>query len=409
MTLDADWVVTMAGPPIRCGRVVIESGRIAAVGAADDVPLRGEHRPLGESVLLPGLINAHCHLELSAYHGALAARDLWSWLEGLVRLRLQANAAAREQAAVPGAVRSMVRSGTTCVGDICRAAWLPEVLSHRLIRKVCYVELISGAMFPPADVEQLQQRLEALPSDDRLLVKAISPHSPYTVTPQDLRACGDLAMRGALPLAIHLAETPEEVEWLRHGTGRIQRWHARLLRNPPRPPRTGPTRYVLDAGLWRAPAAALIHMNYADDWLDLFTLPADRRPVVVYCPRSHAFFGHQPHPFRQMLNAGLTVAVGTDSAASQPPGQNRPASVLDELRWLHARHPDIPAKTLLEMGTIHAAAALGLSGRIGSLTAGRQADLVAFPMMAPGVADPLETVLAGSQDPSVVCLAGEIL
>ncbi len=409
MTLDADWVVTMAGPPIRCGRVVIESGRIAAVGPADEVALRGKHLPLGQSILLPGLVNAHCHLELSAYHGALAASDLWSWLESLVRLRLKPDAAAREQAAVPAAVQSMVEAGTTCVGDISRAAWLPEFLTRSRLRKVCYIEMISGALLPPADVEQLRQRLDVLPSDDPLLVKAISPHSPYTVIAQDLRSCGDLAMRAAMPLAFHLAETPEEVEWLRGGTGPVQQWHARLFRDPPRSPRAGPTRYALDTGLWHAPATALIHMNYADDWLDLFTVPASRRPAVVYCPRSHAYFGHQAHPYRAMLDAGLAVAIGTDSAASHGLDETRPLSVLDELRWLHARHPDVPAKTLLEMGTVHAAGALGLSDRIGSLAAGRQADLVAFAVESPRIADPLEAVLEGTHQPSLVCLAGEIL
>jgi cytosine/adenosine deaminase-related metal-dependent hydrolase len=409
MTLDADWVATMAGPLIRYGRVVIEAGRILAVGPADEIPLAGEHRRLGESLLLPGLINAHCHLELSAYHGALAAGNLWSWLEELVALRRQPGASAKEQAAVPAAVQSMLRSGTTCVGDVSRAAWLQEFLAGSRIRQVCYIELISGARSPPADVDQLRRRLESLPSGDPLLAKGLGPHAPYTVTREDLLDCGDLAMRAALPLAMHLAETPEEVEWLRGGAGAVQRWHARLFKNPPRSPRTGPTRYALDAGLWRAAATALIHMNYADDWLDLFTVPADRRPVVVYCPRSHAFFGHEPHPFRTMLDAGLAVAVGTDSAASHPRDQSRPLSVLDELRWLHAHHPDVPAKTLLEMATVHAAAALGLSDRVGRLRPGGQADLVAFDMVPSHSADPLEAVLEGPGLPSLVCLAGKTL
>ena len=189
----------------------------------------------------------------------------------------------------------------------------------------------------------------------------------------------------------------------------MQAWHARRLRDAPRSPQTPPTRYALDTGLAHAPATALIHMNYADDWLDLFTVPAERRPAVVYCPRAHAFFGHQPHPFRAMLDAGLAVAVGTDSAASHPIDQARPLSVLDELRWLHARHPGLAAKTILEMGTVHAAAALGQSDKIGSLTAGRLADLVAFDVGSCPMADPIAAVLERTDLPRFVCLAGKIL
>lgn len=409
MTIDADWVVTMAGPAIRTGRVVVEAGRIAAVGAVTDVPIRGQHRRLSEAVLLPGLVNAHCHLELSAYHGVLPPSDLWSWLAKLVMLRLQPDAAAREQAAVAAAVRSMLQSGTTCVGDISRAAWLPGILSGETMRKICYVELISGAMSPPADMTQLQQRLAALPGDDPLLVKAISPHAPYTVKREDMEACVALATREGLPLAIHLAETREEIEWLRWGTGRIQEWHTRLIKDPPRCPRLGPTEYALAAGFAHSRAAALIHMNHADDWRRLLDLPADRRPTVVYCPRSHAFFGHESHPFREMLQAGVSVAIGTDSAASHEGEEARPLSVLDELRWLHAHCPDVPVQTLLQMATVHGAAGLGFSEKIGRIAAGYDADLAAFDVGQPPSGDPLTGLLEDNRPACLTCVAGRIV
>jgi cytosine/adenosine deaminase-related metal-dependent hydrolase len=404
VTVDADWVVTMDGPAIRSGRVVIESSRIVAVGPVSDVPLRGEHQQLGQAVLMPGLINAHCHLELSAHHGVLPPEDLWSWLPKLVMLRLAPGAAAKEQAAVPAAVQSMLAAGTTCVGDISRAAWLPGALAAEPIRKVCYVELINGAMSPPTDMPQLQQRVMELPRDP-LLVAGISPHAPYTVKSEDLRACGVLAARQTLPLAIHLAETHEEIEWLRHGTGLIGQWHARFFQDPPGSPRCGPTEYVLGTGMAEAPAAALIHMNHADDWRRIKEIPEDRQPAVVYCPRSHAFFGHTAHPFREMLDAGLVVAVGTDSAASHLVDEAHPLSVLDELRWLHGRCPTVPAETLLRMGTIHGAKALGLTTKVGRIRAGLQADLMAFETTNAG-ADPLTDLLEGKRLPCFVCVAG---
>ncbi len=405
MTIQADWVVTMDGAPLRSGRVVVEAGRIAAVGPASEVAVRGLHRNLGQAVLLPGLVNAHCHLELSAWHGALGAGELWSWLQGLIRLRLRTDAATREQAAVPAAIRSMLQAGTTCVGDISRAAWLPAMLACEPIRKVCYIELISGGISPPANMAQLEQCLSAAPRDP-LLVRAITPHTPYTVTGEDLRACAALARREQLPLAIHLAETSDEVEWLRYGTGPIAMWHAKDFRNPPKSPLCGAAEYALAMGLAEAPAAALIHMNHADDWQRLCDLPDGRRPVVVYCPRSHAYFGHErPHPFGEMLGAGLAVAIGTDSAASHLGDEPRPLSVLDELRWLHAAEPDVTPAMLLKMATIHGAAALGMADRIGRIAPGFEADLMA--VTPPGRChDPVKTLLETDGLPSFVCVAG---
>jgi aminodeoxyfutalosine deaminase len=407
MTLDADWVVTMDGPPVRTGRVVVEGGVVARVGSAADVAARGEHRQLGQAVLLPGLINAHCHVELSAHQGALGPEDFWLWLPKLVMLRMAAGAADKERAAVPSAVRSMLEAGTTCVGDISRSAWLPRVLAGEAIRKVCYVELINGAMSPPTDMTQLRQRVAELPHDP-LLVAGISPHAPYTVRGEDLRACAAMAGREALPLAIHLAETREEIEWLRLGTGLIEQWHGKFFKDPPRSPLCGPTEYAAGAGLGQMPVAALIHMNHADDWQRLCAIPEDRRPVVVYCPRAHAFFGHSAHPFREMLEAGVPVAVGTDSAASHLAEESRPLSVADELRWLHARYPEVPAETLVRMGTIDAARALGLAATVGRIRAGFQADLIAFALAQPNT-DPLTDLLEGGQLPCFVCVAGRLV
>ncbi len=410
-TLDADFVLTMDGPAIRKGRVATDADRIIAVGPAADVQIVGQHIDLGRSVLMPGLINAHCHLELSAYHGALPASDLWTWLAGLVMLRMQSGADETERAAVPAAVRSMIESGTTCVGDISRAAWLPRILATLPIRKVCYVELISGALSPPADMMQLRQRLGELPTDDPLLIPAISPHAPYTVTTEDLRDCAELVWREELPLAIHLAETTDEVEWLRGSTGRIADWHRRLFKDPPSSPAMGPAEYVMSLRLagreTGANCVALIHMNYPDDWHRLCEMSPAHRPAVVFCPRCHRFFAHSPHRFREMLAAGLAVAIGTDSAASHFAKEARPLSVLDELRWLHRNDPDIPAEMLLKMATIHGAKALGQSESVGRIAPGLLADLIAFGVSEQGNEDPAAGVVRQEEAPILVLIGGK--
>jgi len=409
LTIQADWLVTMAGPPIRTGRLAVQAGRIAAVGPADEVPIVGRLLHLRDAVLMPGAINAHCHLELSAYHGALPAGDFWQWISRLIELRREPNAARRESQAAEAAVQSMLQAGTTCVGDVFRAAWMPQRLAGLPIRKVCYLELISGASSPPRDPGELEAALTTLAREDPLAQPALSAHAPYTVRPDHLRACIEIARKHQLPIAMHLAETPEEIEWLSTGEGRIQEWQSALWEDPPASPCCGPAKYAIRGALASHAPAALVHMNYAEDWRLLCELLPERRPTIVYCPRSHEFFGHTPHPFREMLAARLRVAIGTDSAASHAPDESAPLSVMDELRWLHQKCPDIPPKTLFSMATLHAAKALGLDGQIGRLKAGYRADLAAYPLLNSAATDPLTDVLERAQPPILVCVEGRVV
>jgi len=404
VTLQADWIITASGPVIRNGRVVIRDGRIAAVGPAKEVPTVGKLVRLEESALLPGLINAHCHIELSAYHGAIGTGDFWQWLSRLIELRRQRQSQQTEPPAAQVAIDSMLRAGTTCVGDIVRAPWMPDILAASGIRKVCFVELISHARTAPRDPAGLAEALQSLRQTD-LLQAGISPHSPYTVHAEHVKACIELARRNRLPLAMHFAETAEEAEWLRSGQGRTAQWQAQLLPNPPDPPRCPPCRWLLELGLFRCPTVALVHANYADDWLLLCRMPPSRRPVIVYCPRTHRFFGHGEHPFGQMLRMGLPVALGTDSAASHPDDEPEPLSVLEEARWLAAAHPDLPASIILQMLTVNAARALGLQDRIGQIRAGFEADLVAFRCTS-RTNEPLEEILHSSVRPHLVMVRG---
>ena len=122
---------------------------------------------------------------------------------------------------------------------------------------------------------------------------------------------------------------------------------------------------------------------------------------VAYCPRTHAAFGHAPHPFRRMLDRGLNVCAATDSLASNPS-----LSVLDELRFLRRRHPDLPPTTLIEMGTTRPARALGMEKTIGTITPGHQADLTALPLEPTGPANAVENVLGSQTQPTRTCVAG---
>jgi cytosine/adenosine deaminase-related metal-dependent hydrolase len=398
--LKAAWVVPVSSSPIRAGYVEIAGNRIVGVGAASQlasaaVPVVD----LGPAILTPGLVNPHTHLELGCYAGRLRPTPFWEWIERLIRLRAQPGQREREQpAAVNGAWQSL-RAGVTCVGDISRRNCVWPVLKPLPIRKVCFVELLTLADHPPRNPDELRAGVEEV-VDDELLTVGVSPHTPYTVPADQVRAAIALANELRRPWTMHLAETREEVAFLRGEKGALSPTIERLLEHYGiRSPRRSPIDLLTQcSGGFRR--GSLAHANYvADDEIDRL---AEAGHVVIYCPRAHRFFGHTPHPFMKMRAAGLTVALGTDSLAS-----NTSLSLLDELHYVYAQVPNPPSPhELLRMVTLDAAHALDLADHIGSLEAGKYADLAAFPC-SPSVDDPIRALVESPVSPSAVWVAGQ--
>jgi cytosine/adenosine deaminase-related metal-dependent hydrolase len=323
----------------------------------------------GRALLMPGLVNAHCHLELTYARGRLpSGAPMSRWLRELVAT-YRGRGPADWVDSLRAGLRRLARHGTTAVGDICnRPALLGPHYRGDPIRKIVYAEVIG-----PWPERERRQWAAA-----RRLGHGISPHAPYTTSAEAYRRCA----RAGLPAATHVAESRDELRFLMSGDGPI----AELLRHESapapfaRPPRTTPVRYLDRLGMLR-PHVTLIHANYLTD--PEIGLIARRGCPVVFCPGSHAFFGHAPHPVRRLLARGVCVALGTDSLAS-----NEELSMLREMRLVRERY-GIDASTALRMGTRNGAAALfGRRARIGRLRVGWAADLtcVAIP---PGQ-DPLE-------------------
>ncbi len=415
MSLRARWVLPIDAPPIENGFVRIDGRRIAEVGRA--TPSRTDRaEDLGDAILLPGLINAHAHLELSCYAGLLPPGPLWDWLAGLIALRRQPGAAARERQAIVDGANESLRAGVTCVADISRGGDTAAALAGHPIRKVCFVELISGASTPPSDPDELRERLDRArrAADERTLV-GVSPHSFYNVSWDDLRRMAALAAEEDLPVTMHVAETRDELDWLESGSGAVAGFLARFGKpGAGGGVRGAPSELLHRCGLSRL-RPLLAHVNYVSD-VEIEALARMRCPVV-FCPRAHAFFGHAPHRWRDLLASGVNVCLGTDGLAS-----NRSLSMLDEIRALyvsaaaHSRWPpldkggvesssstrpdsdpaaataDALAPLLFEMATRRAAAALGLSDVCGTLTPGKAADLIAASPPRPA-ADPWSALL----------------
>ncbi|MBN1845252.1 MAG: amidohydrolase family protein [Sedimentisphaerales bacterium] len=383
--------------------VAVQNGLIAAVGPC--ATLRRDHPDseildLTDCALLAGLVNAHTHLELSGLKGKVPYEgDFVDWLSRLGQARRQY--AGDLGPAIAEACRQSAAAGVTCVGDICfrHRAW--PFLAAQPIRKTCYAELFGMT----GDLETPRRYLEHCirqTETGELLRLGLSPHAPYSAGIEVYRLAADLAARYGLPLASHLAETAEEVEYLLTGGGPWPGYLARIHHEDGSfvCPRQRPVTYFLGMDLPAVPFC-LAHVNYISD-PELEAL-ARTGHAVAFCPRSHAFFGHPEHPFARMLELGIPVSLGTDSLAS-----NDSLSILDEMRFLRRRYPKLETQTILRMATINGARAVGWGDRTGAIRVGLEADLTAIPLQEMN-RDPLADILSSDQQPKLTMVRGQIV
>lgn len=399
MILRAAWILPISSPPIQGGILKVVGNRIAEVGTAETVSVDDETLvDLGRSVLMPGLVNPHTHLELTGYAGRLEPGPLWRWLKDLIKMRHAPGEIAREQEGVREGAWQSLRHGVTCVGDISRRNLNWRVLKPIPIRKVCFVELLALAADPPRNVDELREAIAQIEEDD-LLTAGVSPHAPYTASAAQIRGAVSVAREMQRPWCTHWAETPEEVAFLAGDDSGLPQWlRDAMTTHGVASPRIPALDYLTQCvnGEW---PGALAHFNVCGD-ADPERLAAAGH-TVVFCPRAHRFFQHEPHPYRRLIDAGVTVAIGTDSAAS-----NDDLSLLAELRYLREQTPDAPpCDELLRMTTLHAARALRLDDRIGTLEPGKEADLVAFNCPR-DTTDPSRAVVEDAAEPVGVWVAG---
>jgi cytosine/adenosine deaminase-related metal-dependent hydrolase len=320
-------------------------------------------------VLLPGLINAHTHLELTRLHGRLAqAGSFTAWLAAVIGARRDWTREDYLESIRRGA-RLALESGTTLVGDITASGMSGDALGRERLRKVIFEEVISlRPESAPEVLASLEARLERSPADP-FQSHSASPHAPYSVSRELFRGVAALACSRNLRLAVHVAESKQELEFLQSGSGEFRQFLSALGALPEgwSPPGKPPVPYLEELGVLNRPAT-LIHCNYLDE--DSLARIRNRSCSVVLCPRSHAFFGHDPHPVRRMLDMGINVALGSDSLAS-----NESLSVLDEMRFLFRHRKDLKCDEIFRMATLNGAVALDFGGVLGRLRRGYWADM----------------------------------
>jgi aminodeoxyfutalosine deaminase len=384
---------------------VSDPGRISRVEPWQGPPttLEAEIVDWGSAVLIPGLVNAHTHLELTCLHGQLVRfSSFFDWISQLIERRREWTSKEYSESAREGA-QMCLSSGTTLVGDISASGASWEALKPLALRKVVFEEALS---FLPESVNQtlasLQARLKR-GRRDKLLRIGVSPHAPYSVSPELYRAIASLAREKELPLATHLAETREELEFLRSGTGPIKSFLESVNAWPKdwTPPGVDPVSYLEQSGVLETPVL-LIHCNYLDG--DSMRKILRSRSSVVYCPRSHNFFGHKDHPVRELLDLGVNVALGTDSLAS-----NDSLSVLDEMRFLFGSRKDLKAVEIFRMATLNGAAALGFGSALGRLRRGYWADMTILRLADdPGPKNLVSQILEGAGECEATVIGGNI-
>ena len=353
-------VVTGDGPPVHNGIVEVADGIITDIFPGPD----NSATDLGNIVLLPGLVNAHTHLEFSTITQPLAANNgMAAWIGAVTDSRRQRTS---ELDPIRIGLQELNKAGTAAVGEIATADWNSTRLRPDDPTCVVFREII--ALQPDRHDHALDtaNNFLAQPATPGCL-RGLSPHAPYSVHPNLYNDLVQLAARHDVPLATHLAESPDELELLAHGSGPMRQrleslgaWHESAI-----PPATRPLDYLVP--LAPLQHALVIHGNLLDhdeiNWLGQHT-----HVTVVFCPRTHAHFRLPPHPWPRLLEQGTPVALGTDSRASNPD-----LSIWNELQFL-ARHTNtIPADDLLAMATTTPAAALGIEHDCGSLAPGKQA------------------------------------
>ncbi len=403
----ARWVVPVTSPPIENGYVGTSGSYITQVGKGRP-DVAGETIDLGDSVLLPGLVNAHTHLALTSLHGHIPYQGSFTgWIKALGRASAVLEDDETFRASVNAGLQASLSAGVTTIADIGYGQRSIDGWRDAPLRLVGFLEVLG--MGPKRwggherSISAAEDAIRRAVGEGHPAMLGLSPHAPYSTDPVVYRD----AMRTSCRLCTHLAETREEHQFLHDGTGPfrdlLEEWN--LWDGSFQPPGCSPVQYMQQLGLFRTHpffAPLLVHVNYLDD-ADLDVLAATHANVV-YCPRAHAFFGHEPHRYREMLGRGINVCIGTDSLAS-----NDSLSILDELRFLRSVDDQSSDEWLLRMGTMHGAAALGPCATTGALECGGRADLVAVPLGRAAAEDPLEDLLRGNRVPSHVFSGGRLM
>jgi cytosine/adenosine deaminase-related metal-dependent hydrolase len=412
MIIRARIVVTMDGAPIENGSVGILENRIVDVGTFDDVKTRntGETIDLGEQILLPGLINAHCHLDYTCLRGKIPPQKSFTeWIRAIneQKATLSPN---DYVASISDGFAEAKRFGTTAIANLTafpeltsqvqppiRTWWFPELIDIRAPERAN--ELVDAAIKSLGTARpQLARRGDGAPW-------GLAPHALFTASKNVFRRCEEIAQREHMLLTTHLAESHEEMEMFRDGSGPLYEFLNSIGRPMDDCGSKTPLEDFLNligrGGSPNRPWSIEVNRPY-QPWIvahlneltqsDFELLEkSDSKFHVVHCPRSHNYFDHTPFAFDRLRSFGFNICLGTDSLAS-----NRTLSLFDEMGAFQKNFPRVPPEELLKMVTVNPARALRQENTLGQIRGGALADLTAVPFNG---GDLFEEIVAFAGEP----------
>ena len=378
-------LLPVVGPPIENAAILVFRDRIAVAGAWKKLPAKlaanaTQTIDLGDVILMPGLVNAHCHLDYTALGGLWPPpKKFMDWIPRIIAAKAEWSYSDYARSWLQGA-KMLLQSGTTTVADIEAAPeLLPDVWESTPLRVISYLEL-TGVRARREPVEILREALEKISSlEHGRCAAALSPHAPYSTTPELLRLCAAAAHEKNLRVATHVAESEQEFEMFTHARGEMFDWLKRNERDNSDCGLGTPLHHLESTGLMANGNFIAIHANYVDE-AD-FKMLAGRKLNVVHCPRSHEYFKHAKFPLEQLLAAKANICLGTDSLATIAKNEKEPLelNLFHEMQAFSRANPAVAPETILKMATVNGARALGMAGKIGELCASAFADLIALP------------------------------
>ena len=412
--IKADWVLPVTSPPIKDGIVLTDGKAIKAVGSGKELSKfpYDEIIDCSGKIILPGFVNAHSHLELTGFRGKIKkGLPFTDWARKVVSIRkdITENEIAT---AIKDGLDELISSGVTTVGDFSQTGITAKILNERGLRGTVFLEF--SGFNPEQKDEKLRQLKELLnyEIDSKLITHhsslitvnfGIAPHAPYSVSPELLKESHNFAQEKRLPLAIHISEMLEEIEFIKNGSGAMKDllidfgvWNDKWM-----PPQTTPVQYLQNMGILKG--AIGIHLNIVTE--DDIRILKENDVSVVYCPGSNKWFGRNwKYPLREFLNNDINVVIGTDSLLS-----NEKLNMFYEMRVLKENFPDLENDIILKMATVNGAKAIGFEGEAGEIAVGRKADIIGIDIEDSSFNNPIEYVINKAEKASFSMINGKVI
>lgn len=372
MIIRSRTVITLDGAPIENGAVAIAGNRIVDVGRSGDVRSRntGDTLDLGEQLLLPGLINAHCHLDYTCLRGKIPAQKSFTdWIWGINANKSELSPKDYLVSINDGFAEAK-RFGTTTIANLTA---FPELISEIQppIRTWWFPELID-VRAPERAIELVDSAVEAL---NQIRSWGLAPHALFTASRNLFRHCEDMGRNDKVLLTTHLAESREEMQMFRDATGPLYEFIKSIGRPMDDCGNKTPLELFLSASLNRSLSQWIVtHLNELIESDFGLLERADAKFHIAHCPRSHDYFGHTPFAFERLRSLGFNICLGTDSLAS-----NESLSLFDEMRAFQKHFPSVSAEEIVQMATVNPARTFRQENAVGRIRPGFQADFIGVP------------------------------